>query len=176
MIVFTGEGKCEVNSRLFLSASISSRNKKFCLCRGDVGVYIRACLTRLSRGRDRIRYNELKQENWTSRWFHTNHFITAYCFRRDLLHLKVDISSILNNIYHVLEASFRGDSCRFISVSVKRGDRDRAGRERTLYILLILEKHIVSLLLGLYRNKSRPFEVSNDTLLLSVKSNLTEYF
>ncbi len=53
VIFFTGEGKCEVNSRLFVSASISSRNKKFCLRGGDVGVYIRACLTRLSRGRDR---------------------------------------------------------------------------------------------------------------------------
>ncbi len=57
-------------------------------------------------------------------------------------------------------------------VSVKRGDR--AGRERTLFILLILEKHIVSLLLGLYRNK-RPFAVPNDTLFLSVRSKLTEY-
>ncbi len=60
-------------------------------------------------------------------------------------------------------------------VSVKRGDRDRAGRERTLFILLILEKHIVLLLLGLYRNKSKPFAVSNDTLFLSVRSKLAEY-
>ncbi len=42
--------------------------------------------------------------------------------------------------------------------------------------LLILEKHIISLLLWLYRNKSRPSAVSNDTLFLSVWSKLTEYF
>ncbi len=59
---------------------------------------------------------------------------------------------------------------------MKRGDRDRAGRERTLFILLILEKHIISLLLWLYRNKSRPFAVSNDTLFLSVRSKLTRVF
>ncbi len=77
---------------------------------------------------------------------------------------------------HVFEASIRGDSGCFIYVSVKKGDRDRAGRERTLFILLILEKHIISLLLWLYRNKSRPFADSNDTLFLSVRSKLTEYF
>ncbi len=46
---------------------------------------------------------------------------------------------------HVFEASIRGDSGCFIYVSVKKGDR--AGRERTLFILFILEKHIISLLL-----------------------------
>ncbi len=40
---------------------------------------------------------------------------------------------------HVFEASIRGDSGCFIYVSVKKGDRDRAGRERTLFILFILE-------------------------------------
>ncbi len=50
------------------------------------------------------------------------------------------------------------------------------GRERTLFILFILEKHIISLLLWLYRNKSRPFAVSNDTLFLSVRSKLTRVF
>ncbi len=55
---------------------------------------------------------------------------------------------------------------------MKKGDRDRAGRERTLFILLILEKHIISLLLWLYRNKSRPFADSNDTLFLSARSKL----
>ncbi len=45
---------------------------------------------------------------------------------------------------HVFEASIRGDSGCFIYVSVKKGDR--AGRERTV-ILLILENRIISLLL-----------------------------
>ncbi len=75
---------------------------------------------------------------------------------------------------HVFEASIRGDSGCFIYVSVKKGDR--AGRERTPFILLILEKHIISLLLWLYRNKRRPFAVSNDTLFLSVQSKLTRVF
>ncbi len=57
---------------------------------------------------------------------------------------------------------------------MKKGDR--AGRERTPFILLILEKHIISLLLWLYRNKRRPFAVSNDTLFLSVQSKLTRVF
>ncbi len=59
-------------------------------------------------------------------------------------------------------------------MSVKKGDR--AGRERTPFILLILEKHIISLLLWPYRNKRRPFAVSNDTLFLSVQSKLTRVF
>ncbi len=42
------------------------------------------------------------------------------CFGRDLLHLKVDILSVL------YKASIRGDSGCFIYVSVKKGDRDRA--------------------------------------------------
>ncbi len=50
-----------------------------------MGVYIRARLTwmfevRSARGRDCIRYNELRRENWTSRWFHTDYFITEYLF------------------------------------------------------------------------------------------------
>ncbi len=49
----------------------------------------------------------------------------------------------------------------------------RPGRERTPFIL---EKHIISLLLWLYRNKRRPFAVSNDTLFLSVQSKLTRVF
>ncbi len=61
-------------------------------------------------------------------------------------------------------------------MSVKKGVRDRAGRERTLFILLILEKHIISMLLWLYRNKSIPFAVSNYTLFLSVRSKLTRVF
>ncbi len=86
-------------------------------------------------------------------------------FGRDLLHLKVDLSSFLYiYIYHVFEASIRRDSSCFIYVSVKRGDRD--GRERTPFIFFILQKHTV--LLWLYTNKSRPFAVSNDPLISSV--------
>ncbi len=43
---------------------------------------------------------------------------------------------------HVFEASIRGDSGCFIYVSVKKGDRDRAGRERTLFILFVSVCHI----------------------------------
>ncbi len=49
-----------------------SRDELVCLCRGDVGVYMYACLTWMfriwkvwsARGRDRIRYKELRREKW----------------------------------------------------------------------------------------------------------------
>ncbi len=49
---------------------------------------------RTARGRDRIRYNGLRRENWTSHQFHTDYFNIEY-FGRNLLHLKVDILSFL---------------------------------------------------------------------------------
>ncbi len=72
---------------------------------------------------------------------------------------------------HVCEASIRRDSGSFIYMSVMKLDRDRDGRECTLF-----EQHIILLSLWLYTNKSRPFEVSNDILFLSVQSEMTEYF
>ncbi len=80
------------NSGLFLSADLlpeteSSRDELVCLRGGDVGVYIRAphvdvwiWKARTARGRDRIRYNELRRENWTSCPFHTDYFNIEYLF------------------------------------------------------------------------------------------------
>ncbi len=49
-----------------------------------MGVYIRARLTWMfeseRRGRDRIRYNELKREDWTLHQFHTDYFNIEYLF------------------------------------------------------------------------------------------------
>ncbi len=51
------------------------------------------------------------------------------------------------------------------------------GRERTLFILLILEKHIISLLLWLYRNKSRQVDpLQFQIIFLAVRSKLTRVF
>ncbi len=60
-------------------------------------------------------------------------------------------------MYHVCEAHIHWDSGCFINVPVKKIPRD--GRERTLYVFFILQKHIVLLLLRLYTNKSRTFAV-----------------
>ncbi len=179
----------EVNSGLFLSARLLPETKS---SRNELFVYAEAMwaftCARVSHGclesekRDRlvgvtaldimrIRYK------LTSCCFIRITLTENICFGRDLLRLKVDISSFLYiYIYHVFEASSRGDSRGFIYVSLKRGDRDRDGRERTLFIFFILQKHIVLLLLWLYTNKSRPFAVSNNTLFLSVRSKLMEYF
>ncbi len=65
----------------------SSQDELVCLRGGDVGVYIRAphvnvwiWKARTARGRNRIRYNELRRENWASRRFHTDYFNIEYLF------------------------------------------------------------------------------------------------
>ncbi len=77
------------NSGSFLSADLlpetkSSQDELVCLRGGDVGVYICAPHVDVwiwkARGRDRIRYNELRRENWTSRRFHTDYFNIEYLF------------------------------------------------------------------------------------------------
>ncbi len=80
------------SSGLFLSADLlpeteSIRDELVCLLGGDVGVYIHAphvdvwiWKARAARGRDRIRYNELRRENWTSHRFHTDYFNIEYLF------------------------------------------------------------------------------------------------
>ncbi len=88
------EGKKQTNTHFeilsyFLSADLlpetdSRRDELVCLRGGDVGVYIRARLTWMFESerheRDRIRYNELRRENWTSCRFHTDYFNIEYLF------------------------------------------------------------------------------------------------
>ncbi len=67
------------------SETESSRDELVCLCGGDVCVYIRARLTWMFESerrerRVRVRYNELRRENWTSRRFHTDYFNIEYLF------------------------------------------------------------------------------------------------
>ncbi len=47
----------------------------------------------------------------------------------------------------------------YLRVCEEKWQRQSPGRERTLFILLILEKHIISLLLWLYRNKVDPLQI-----------------
>ncbi len=79
------------NSGLFLSADLpeteSSRDELVCLRRRGGRLHSRAphvdvwiWKARAARGRYRIRYNELRQENWTSRRFHTDYFNIEYLF------------------------------------------------------------------------------------------------
>lgn len=124
--------------------------------------------------RDHITDNELRWGKLASRWFHRDYFIREYLFST-YIKLQVDISSF---IYIYLSFLWGKYSLRFrlfyLSVC-KKVDRNRDGREHTRFVFFISEiseKHIILLLLWLYKNKSRPFEVSNDALLLSVQTKI----
>ncbi len=151
-----------------------------------MGVYIRALhyitLFESERRERRVGVTVLDIMSWDGKTGHRVGFIritltSNICFGRDLLHLKADILSFL----YIYVSCIWGEYSRrfrlfYLRVCEERWQRQSPGRERTLFILLILEKHIISLLLWLYRNKTRPFADSNDTLFLSVRSKLTRVF
>ncbi len=114
---------------------------------------------RTARGRDRIRYNELRRENWTSRRFHTDYFNIEYLFWTWLTsfkirHFKLSIHICLMYLRRVFaEIQVVLFTCLWRKVT------ETEPRQRTDPVyLLILEKHIISLLLWLYRKK-RPLQI-----------------
>ncbi len=139
----------------------------------------RGCLnlkTAIGRGRDRIRYNELRRENWTSRWFHTDYFNREYLFWTWLTsfksrHFKLSIHIFLMYLRQVFaEIHVVLFTCLWREVT----ETEPAENAPCLFSLFF--KSTLFLLLWLYTNKSRRFAVSNDTLFLSVLSKFMEYF
>ncbi len=77
------------------------------------------------------------------RWFYVDYLIIEYLFLTWLPSFKSTFQAFYSYIYHVCEANIHWDSGCFIYV--KKVDRDQDGRKHTLFVFVILQKHIVLL-------------------------------
>ncbi len=99
-------------------------------------------------------------KNCTSRWIHRDYFIREYLFSTWKRNLKVDISSFLYIYSSCLwgKYSLRFRLFLFTCLWRKLTETVWDGRERSLFVFFILQKHIVLLLLWLYTKKVDPLQ------------------
>ncbi len=97
---------------------------------------------RTARGRDRIRCNELRRENWTSRRFHTDYFNIEYLFWTWLTSFK---SRHLSFLYIYFSSIWGQYSRRFrlfyLRVCEERWQRQSRQRTHPVYFINFRKAH-----------------------------------
>ncbi len=176
------------SQHIFQKQKVAGMNSSH-LFTDDVGIYMRARLTwmfriwkaRSARGHDHISDNELRRENWTLCWFHTDYFNREYLFWMWLTSFKISFKKDISSFLYIYFSCLWGEYSRrfmlfYLHVCEERWQRLRRQRTHPVFIFFILQKHIYLCIVIITTKQSIPFEVSNDTLCLSVRSKLTEYF
>ncbi len=81
--------------------------------------------------------------------------------------LKLSIDIFIMSVRHVF--------AEFLFIFVKRSCSRRDGRKHIMFVFFILYKHNVLLILWVHTNKSRPFTVLNDVLVLLLWTKMMAY-